>query len=346
MARFRVGLTRDMLDGHGEPTYGHGPLEPLDKDPRIEWEFLRDDVQEIRPDHLASYDALYINMPRLTRASFAGNVHRARIIARHGVGYDTVDVRACTEHGVMLTIQPDGVRRPMAVVALTYIFALSQKLRIKDRLIRAGRWNDRVDHMGSGLIGRTLGIIGAGNIGREIIRLARPFGLTILADDPYVEASVIEAEGARPVDLETLLRESDFVVVMCALTDETRRLIGRAELALMKPTAYLINIARGPIVEEAALIAALREKRIAGAGIDVFEQEPVDRANPLLTLENTILTPHALGWTDQCFQGLAESAVRGILAALSGRRPGGVVNPAVLEDPGMKSWLAANAAPA
>ncbi|MGH7078932.1 MAG: 2-hydroxyacid dehydrogenase, partial [Acetobacteraceae bacterium] len=241
------------------------------------------------------------------------------------------------------TIQPDGVRRPMAVVALTYVFALSQKLLIKDRLTRAGRWAEKVDHMGRGLLGRTLGVIGAGNIGSEIIRLAQPFGLSVLAADPYVEASAIEAAGGRKVDLRTVLSQSDFVVVMCQLTKETRHLIGRAELALMKPDAYLISIARGPIVDEAALTAALRAGRIAGAGIDVFAQEPVDPANPLLAMENVIVTPHALCWTDQCFNGIAESGFKGMLAAFSGTVPRGVVNPDVLEDPGLKKWLAANA---
>ncbi|MGH7057854.1 MAG: 2-hydroxyacid dehydrogenase, partial [Acetobacteraceae bacterium] len=161
---------------------------------------------------------------------------------------------------------------------------------------------------------------------------------------PYVEASVIEAAGARKVDLRTVMSQSDFVVVMCQLTQETRHLIGRAELALMKPDAYLISIARGPIVDEAALTAALREGRIAGAGIDVFEQEPVDPANPLLAMQNVIVTPHALCWTDQCFMGIAESGFEGILAAFSGTVPRGVVNRDVLEDRGLKEWLAANAA--
>lgn len=342
MTQFRVGLTRDLLDADGRPTFGADALATLAKDPRITWEALTEDVNEIRPAEIASYDALYIGMPRVTPASFAGNVQRTRVIARHGVGFDTVNVGACTSHGVILTIQPDGVRRPMAVVALTYVFALSQKLLIKDRLTRSGHWAEKVDHMGRGLVGRTLGIIGAGNIGREIIRLAQPFGLRVLANDPYVEAAVIEAEGARKVDLTTLLRESDFVVVMCQLTSETRHLIGRAELGHMKPDAYLISIARGPIVDEAALIAALRERRIAGAGIDVFEQEPVDPANPLLKMDNVIVTPHACCWTDQCFSGIAESGFNGILAAFSGREPRGVVNRDVLADQGLKEWLAAN----
>ncbi len=344
MTKFRVGLTRDLMDANGKPTFGDEALATLGKDSRITWEVLAEDVKEITPAEVGGYDALYIGMPRVTPASFVGNVQRTRIIARHGVGFDTVDVGACTAHGVILTIQPDGVRRPMAVVALTYVFALSQKLLIKDRLTRAGRWAEKVEHMGRGLIGRTLGVIGAGNIGSEIIRLAQPFGLRVLADDPYVERRVIEAAGARAVDLPTLLRESDFVVVMCQLTKETRHLIGRAELRLMKPDAYLISIARGPIVDEAALIAALREGRIAGAGIDVFEQEPVDPANPLLAMENVIVTPHALCWTDQCFSGIAESGFKGIVAAFSGQEPRGVVNRDVLADKGLKEWLAANAA--
>jgi phosphoglycerate dehydrogenase-like enzyme len=344
MSQFRVGLTRDLLAANGEPTFGRAPLRLLDDDPRVEWEFLPEDANEIAPADLGQYDALYVNAPRVSRASFAGGQARTRIIARHGVGYDSVDIAACTEHGVMVTIQPDGVRRPVAVAALTYVFALSQKLLIKDRLTRSGRWAAKVDHMGTGLVGRTLGLIGAGNIGKEIIRLARPFGLNILANDPYVDPATIAELGARPVDLHTVLRESDFLVVICLLTDETRHLVSGPQLALMKRSAYLINVARGPIVDEPALISALRECLIAGAGLDVFEQEPVDPDNPLLTMENVIVTPHALCWTDQCFAGIAESGFAGILAAFSGQRPRGLVNPRVLDHPQLAEWLAANAA--
>lgn len=344
MAKLRVGLTRDLLDAAGEPTFGRAAFRVLESDPRVEWEMLPELAAAIGPVELGRYDALYVNAPRIARESFAGGQVRTRIIARHGVGYDSVDIPACTEHGVMVTIQPDGVRRPVAVAALTFIFALSQKLFVKDRLTRAGRWAEKVDHMGTGLIGRTLGLIGAGNIGREIIRLAGPFGVEILAHDPYVDAGVIAAEGAQPADLETVLRRSDFVVVICLLTEETRHLIGAAELARMKPSAYLINVARGPIVEEAALISALREGRIAGAALDVFEQEPVDPNHPLLSMENVIVTPHALCWTDQCFSGIAESGFRSILAAFSGERPRGLVNPQVLANPILSEWLASNAA--
>lgn len=342
MARFRIGITRDVLDANNAPTFGSAPLKLLDR-PELEWEYFPEQVKEIAPAHLARYDALYINAPLVTPASFAQGAGRTRIIARHGVGYDSVDLPACTENGVILTVQPDGVRRPVAVAAITYILALSQKLLIKDRLTRAGRWAEKVDHMGTGLIGRTLGLIGAGNIGREIMRLAPAFDLRMLVSDPYIDAAVITGAGATPVDLDTLLRKSDFVVVACLLNATTRRLIGAREIELMRPSAYLINMARGPIVDETALAAALHERRIAGAGLDVFETEPVDPSNPLLAMDNTIVTPHALCWTDQCFSGLAESGLRGILAALQGGRPGGVVNPEVFNDPRLTEWLQTNA---
>jgi D-3-phosphoglycerate dehydrogenase len=345
MARFRIGITRDVLDATGAPTFGAAPLALLDR-PDLEWEYFPESTTQIAPAHLARYDAIYLNAPLVTRATFAQGNGRTRIIARHGVGYDSVDVAACTENGVILTIQPDGVRRPVAVAAITYILALSQKLRIKDRLTRAGRWAEKVDHMGAGLVGRTLGLIGVGNIGGEILRLAPVFNLRILATDPYVDPAIITSAGATPVDLDTLLRESDFVVVICMLNQETRHLIGARELGLMRPTAYLINMARGPIVDETALIAALRENRIAGAGLDVFETEPLDPQNPLLNMDNTIVTPHALCWTDQCFSGLAESGLKGIVAALQGERPRGVVNPTVFDNPGLARWLNANKAAA
>lgn len=326
---FRVGLTSDLLDAAGQPSFGTAPLALLD-DPRIAWEWLPP-LDRIGPSEVAAYDALYINTPPVTAATFAGGPVRTRIIARHGVGYDSVDVPACTEHRVLVTIQPDGVRRPVAVAALTLVLALSQRLLQKDRLTRAGRWNERLEHMGEGLVGRTLGVVGAGSIGRELLALARPFGLRLLAADPYADHGAITALGADLVDLDTLLAASDFVVVLTPLTPDTRGLIGAAQLARMRRTAHLVNIARGPIVDEAALIAALQAGTIAGAGLDVFEQEPVDPANPLLRMENTIVTPHALCWTDECFAGIASSGFRSILDVLDGRVPGGAVNPAAAE---------------
>src|SRR5262245_62720892 len=164
--------------------------------------------------------------------------------------------------------------------------------------------------MGMGLTGRTLGVFGLGNIGREVFALAAPFGMRHLAHDPYADPAGAAAAGAELVGLEALLRESDFVCLCCALTPATRHLIDARRLALMKPTAYLVNVARGPVVDQAALTEALRQGRLQGAGLDVFEREPIDPADPLLRLDNVILAPHALCWTDECFRGNGVSACR------------------------------------
>ena len=163
---------------------------------------------------------------------------------------------------------------------MALLLALSHKLLIKDRLTREGRWSEKLHHMGMGLTGRTLGVIGLGNIGRELCDLARPFGMRLVAFDPHVEPDVAVRAGVELMSLEDLLRESDFVCVCCALTPETRHLIDAERIALMKPTAYLINVARGPIIDQAALTEALRTGAIQGAGLDVFETEPVDPTGP------------------------------------------------------------------
>jgi len=211
----------------------------------------------------------------------------------------------------------------------------------KDRLTRAGRWHERMENMGRGLTGRTLGVIGAGRIGKELLRMARVFELNLLAADPLVDAVELGYLGARKVDLDTLMAESDFVVVCCLLDAATRHLVGAPQFARMRPDAYFINVARGPIVDEAALIAALQRGQFAGAALDVFEQEPVDPANPLLAMDNVIVTPHSLCWTDECFHNMATTGLTSIVDALCGRRPQFVVNPQALDHPRVRAWLKA-----
>lgn len=333
---FRVGVTRDFLKPDGTLGFGDIGLGLLERAPGVSHEFLAENTPELRADQVKGFDALLVLAPRVTAATLQ-NADRLTIVARFGVGYDNVDVEACTRSGVLLTITPDGVRRPVAVAALTLVLALSHKLLIKDRLTRAGRWAEKLDHMGMGVTGRTLGVIGLGNIGREVFALACPFGMRHLACDPYLSPGNVE--GVEIVDLETLLRASDFVCVCCALTPETRHLINAERLALMKPTAYLINVARGPIVDQQALTAALRERRIRGAGLDVFEQEPVDPNDPILALENVIVSPHAICWTDECFLGNGRSACESILDVAAGRVPRHVVNRAALDHPRLREKL-------
>jgi D-3-phosphoglycerate dehydrogenase len=323
--KFRLGLTRDLLMANGEPSFGRGPLALLDNEPRIEWEFLPESLAEITPQVMARYDGLYVNSPSVGANSVAGADRRVRIVGRHGVGYDSVDVGALAAKGVIVTNTPVAVRRPVAVAALTFILALAGKLFDKDRLTRSGRWHERTSHMGLGLTTRTLGVIGGGGIGRELLALARPFGWKMLVADPYVDAEAMHALGAECVPLERMLHESDFVVATVLLNRETRHLMNAARFEQMKRCAYFINLSRGPIVDEPALIAALQNGTIAGAGIDVFEQEPVAPDNPLLAMHNVLLTPHALCWTDECFDAIAREGLGCMVDFANGRTPKSVV---------------------
>jgi phosphoglycerate dehydrogenase-like enzyme len=338
--KFRVGVTRDFLKPDGSLGFGDIGLGLLDHGAGVAWEFLAENTRELDAEQLRGYDALLVLAPDVTAATLHG-ADRLSIIARFGVGYDNVDVLACSRHGIMLTITPDGVRRPVAAAVLTLLLALSHKLLVKDHLTREGRWAEKLGSMGQGVTGRSLGVIGLGNIGREVFRLAQPFGMRHLAYDPYVRPADAAGLGVELVDLATLLRTADYVAICCALTPETRHLINAECLAQMKETAYLINVARGPIVDQAALTAALFEGRIAGAGLDVFEQEPIDPRDPLLSMENVILAPHAICWTDECFLGNGRSACASILQVAAGRIPTHVVNREVLDHPGLQERLRA-----
>ena len=259
---------------------------------------------------------------------------RPAIIARWGVGYDLLDVPALSGSAIALSITPAGVRRPVAEAELTMIFALAKNLFALDRMARAGRWRQDMKGLAMDISGSVLGSVGCGNIARELFRLARPLGFgRLLACDPKVRQADLEDTGIELVDLETVLRESDFVAVNALLTPETTGLIGEPQLRAMKPTAFLVNLARGPIVDHAALVRALREKWIAGAGIDVFPQEPPPPDDPLFALDNVIVTPHALAWTDGIMRGNGDEACKHILSVMRGELPGDVVNREVLEDP-------------
>ena len=330
MGAFRVAIDGAFIKPDGTPTYPDFDLEPLRDTPGLDVQFVPLGA-ECAPDALQGFDALILLMARFTRASVPRD-GRLRIIARFGVGYDAVDLEACTDAGIALTITPSGVRRPVAVAILTLILALAGKLMDKDRLTRLGPegYARRGGFMGMGLIGRTLASVGVGNIGAEMFRVAAPLGMRFIAHDPYADPVVAADLGVTLTDLETVFREGDFVAVNCPLSPETHHLVDAGRIALMKPTAYLINTARGPIVDQAALTQALMSRRIAGAGLDVQEQEPPDSEDKLLRLDNVILAPHALGWTDQCFAGIGASAVRSVLDVAEGRVPSGLVNKAVL----------------
>ncbi len=339
---FRVALSGDFKKADGSLTYPDFDLAPLRAAPGVEVEFL-EISNPLRAEQLEDFDALILLIHRFGAESIPKS-GRLGVVARFGVGYDTVDVDACTKAGIALVITPDGVRRPVAVSIITLMLALTGKLMVKDRLTRqaAAGFAQRSEHMGVGLVGRTFGSLGIGNIGAETFRLAKPFDMKFIAHDPYADPKIAAELGIEMVGLEDVFRRADILSVNVPLSPETRHLVNAERLALMQPTAYLINTARGPLVDQKALTAALQERRIAGAGLDVLEQEPPDADDPILGFDNVILAPHALCWTDQCFAGNGAADVAAVLDVQHGRVPRGVVNRDVLGSEVWKRRLEAN----
>ena len=336
---FRVALSGDFRKADGSPTFPDFDLTPLRTAKGVEMEFL-DNASPLKAEQLEDFDALILLAHRFDATSVPVS-GRLAVIARFGVGYDTVDVPACTANDIALVITPDGVRRPVAVSIITFMLALTGKLMVKDRLARQGApgFAARGAHMGVGLVGKVLGSLGVGNIGAEMFRLARPFDMRFIAHDPYADKAVAAELGIELVSIEELFARADVLTVNCPLTPATHHIVNAERLGLMKATAYFINTARGPIVDQKALTAALRDGRIAGAGLDVFEQEPTDPDDPLFKLDNVIAAPHALCWTDQCFAGNGAADVKAVLDVMKGEVPRGVVNREVLERPAFKARL-------
>jgi phosphoglycerate dehydrogenase-like enzyme len=335
--KFQVGITRDFIGPDGRMTYRDIGLGLLDREPLCAYRFFDENKTPAAPEQIAHCDAVLSLTPGWKAETFAEGADRLLIVARFGVGYDMCDVAALTANNVLLTITPGATDQPVAGGVLAMMLALSRRLFVKDRLVREGRWHERANHMGTDIAGKTLGIVGFGGAGKRLRQLVQPFGMQVLAYDPFLPDPVFAEHGAqRAASLEDLFAASDYISLHCLLNETTHHLIDRCLFDRMKPTAYFFNAARGPIVNEADLIETLQSGRIAGAGIDCFEQEPPDPANPLFTLENVILAPHAVCWTDECFQAIGESAVNSILAVMRGERPFGLLNPEVLEQKGFQ----------
>ena len=332
MSKFRVALSGDFKKPDGSAAYPMFDLSPLHDASDIEVEYVDPVDGRMSAGSLVGFDALILLTPVFDANSVPSD-GRLGIVARFGVGYDTVDVDACTEAGIAVVITPDGVRRPVAVTILTFILALAGKLFDKDRITREGPagFDKRADYMGMGLVGRTLGSIGIGNIGAEAFRICAPLGMKFIAHDPWANPEVVKEIGVELVDLDMVFRESDYLCVNTPLTDETHHIVNAKRMAMMKPTAYLINTSRGPTVDQTALVEALNAGTIAGAGLDVFDPEPPLPDDPILHLDNVIVTPHALCWTDQCFAGIGASDVQQVLMFKKGEVPSYLVNRDVAE---------------
>ena len=344
MPPFRVGLSAGLGSSDGSRVLPPLDTAPLDRDPRIEWAFL-DGARTLTGSATRDLDAVLLMQEAVTAESFARPA-RTCLVARFGVGYDRIDLDACTSHGVLVANTPDGVRRPMAVGTLAYLLALATRMRDKDRIARDGPagWSRLSEFLGTGLIGRTLGMVGMGRIGSEVFRLARPFGLRHIAHDPYASEAAARELDVTLVDLETVFREADFLTLHCPLTAATRGLVDARLLGLMKPTAFLINTSRGPVVNQKDLYEALAARRIAGAALDVLETEPPAADDPILALDNALFAPHGLVNTDQCMADCWASDIGAIRAVAGGHVPENVVNRDVLDSPDFQAKLKARAA--
>jgi phosphoglycerate dehydrogenase-like enzyme len=293
------------------------------------------------PDPIATSHVVVSGGVPLGEAFFAG-LRATRLLLRPYVGYDDIDVEAATRHGVLVANVPDAITTDVATQAMALILAANRQLVRLDAFVRSGEWARTRRRSPAGLVlrrtvGQTLGLVGFGGIARATAELARPFGYRIIAHDPYVPAEALEERGVAAVALDDLLRQSDVVSVHVLLSPETHHLIDGAKLALMKPTAWLVNTARGRVIDEPALAAALREGRIGGAALDVMEREPLAPDSPLVGMANVILSPHVAGQSVEGLRRLRERAAEIALQVALG----GLPERAVVVNKGLYDLLAA-----
>lgn len=335
--KFVVSLTADFFGADGSPKYRDLGLSVFDEQPQIERRTFAEHRPKIGPDQIDGAQGVIVLTPAVT-AETVSRAEHLLAIGRFGVGYDAVDVDACTDADVAVFITAGAVDRSVAEATVGWMVAIAHQVIVKDQLVRRGQWDARSHYMGSELRDRTLGVIGLGGIARATIDLLRGFGMNQpLAFDPFIDAADAKRIGVRLVVLDTLLREADFVSIHCPLNKNTRGLIGANELMLMKPTAYLINTARGGIVDEDALYNLLKEQRIAGAALDCFAQEPVVAPHRFGDLENVLLAPHSIAWTNELFRDIGRTACQGMVDLSLGCMPKGVVNPKVFNRPGFQA---------
>src|ERR1700759_2592487 len=274
--------------------------------------------RQVLGKHLQVTDALLARTPNLVAVS------------SNGAGYDTIDVDACTRQGIIVVNQSGGNKEAVAEHALAMMLSLSKRLVEADRQARTGQAIERGASLGRELNGRTVGVLGIGNVGGRLTAMCRAaFNMRVLAYDPFLTAEQVKARGAEKVELDELLAQSDYVSVHCPLTRQNRKMMGAAQFARMKPEAYFITTARGFIHDEEALAEALRKKQIAGAGLDVWEDEPPPHDHPLMAFDNVIVSPHVAGSTIEARENMGHIAADQVLDSLDGRKPPRLINPEV-----------------
>jgi len=299
-------------------------------------EMLEQECEVVRPsgtsipalrEAMADVDGVLVRVAPMTRELFDA-APRLKVIGKHGVGVDNIDIPAATERGIAVCNTPEANSEGVASHAITLMLAVSRRLLECDAFVRAGRWSGKDELMGRELLGKTLSIVGTGRIGGRLAQICQAaFDMKVYAYDPYVTAEAMAAKGITKLEtVDELMPVADFVSIHTPLTPATQGIVGARQFNLMKKTAYLINTSRGPVVDESALIDALKEGKIAGAGLDVFEKEPPAPDNPLLQMKNVILSPHMGGASEESMERMATHAAAGILAVLRGERPKYLLN--------------------
>ena len=294
-------------------------------------------------DAVKDADIVLVNMAAFP-AAVVSRLKRVKLILRHGIGYDNVDVAACTRNGIVFANEATASSEDVAEHALMLILEAAKKKRVQDEMlkdwIRTGRWSSAKIHPLYRLTGKTLGIVGCGNIGSRVLRKVQGWGMRVLVCDPYLTPVRWAELGASHTPLDDLLRESDAVTVHVPVTRETRGLFNAAKFALMKPSAVIVNTARGPVIRTADLVRALEEHRIAGAALDVFEEEPPKPKLALFKMRNVILSPHIAWYSEEGGQDIRRMILDDVRAFLEGRLPRFVVNPDVLRSSRLRYPLA------
>jgi D-3-phosphoglycerate dehydrogenase len=289
--------------------------------------FKAKSMDEVLPA-LADCDAMLNTYLAPINGEVMAKMPKCRIIARYGIGVDTIDLEAATKAGIIVTNNPTYCIEEVAEHTMALLLACARKVAFYDRMVRDGRWEVPPGKPMHRMVGRTLGLVGFGNIARQVAARAAAFGLRVLYTDPNVTDGQFKEPGKK-VELAELLRESDFVSLHPPLMPQTRKMINDAAFAQMKPSAFLINCARGPIVDTDALVRALDAKKIAGCALDTIDPEPLPNPHPLRGRDNVVIAPHAAWYSEEAMVGLQAGAPNEVRRVLSGQWPVNVVNPAV-----------------
>lgn len=271
------------------------------------------------------------------RAPVIAAAENCQIIGRCGIGLDNIDVEVATEHGIVVTNVPAYCIDEVSDHAMGLLLACARKISRYDRAVKGDIWEQNIGPSMRRIRGKTLGVVGFGRIARSIVPKAKAFGFTINVCSPRTDPELIRQSGAQKVSFSELLATSDFITIHAPLTPETQGMFGAAEFRAMKPTAYLVNTARGGIVDTAALTTALRNGEITGAGVDVLETEPPEQNEELLTLDNVVVTPHAAFMSEESILDLEVAAATCVVQVLTGKLPESVVNPSVLEQSNLRA---------